>query len=273
MAARLCRVPAILNVTGLGTAFLGSSGLQSLALLLYRIGFARAHTVFFQNTDDRAFLLDRGVVKPDRARLIPGSGVDIDHFAPRPVRPGSGTRFLMVSRLLTDKGVREYVSAARALRHETDEVHCAILGAVGAENRTAIGQREVDAWTAEGTIDHHPPVGDIRPCLERADCVVLPSYREGMSRVLLEAAAMAKPTIATDVPGCREIVDDGVTGYLCRARDAEALAGAMRRFVGLTAPERAAMGERARRKIVNQFSEQRVIDAYREAICDAAALS
>ncbi|MBW6495192.1 MAG: glycosyltransferase, partial [Burkholderiaceae bacterium] len=141
-------------------------------------------------------------------------------------------------------------------------VRCQILGFLDVQNRSAIDRKTVDAWQAEGVIEYLGATDDVRPTIAAADCVVLPSYREGTPRSLLEASAMGRPIITTDAPGCRDVVDDGASGYLCALRDVASLADAMRRFAMLSPEQRATMGAEGRRKMERQFDEQIVIKAY-----------
>ena len=261
LAARQAGVPAIANISGLGTAFIGGGPLLAVVTRLYRLALRRAAVVFFQNPADLALFVERRMVSADQARLLPGSGVDLDRFSPTPLPPGPVT-FLFIGRLLGDKGVREFVEAARALRAELPDARFQLLGPVDEGNRTAIRRAELDRWVADGVVEYLGETDDVRPFIERSTAVVLPSYREGLSRSLLEAAAMARPLVATDVPGCREAVVAGVTGFLCEARDPGTLAEAMRRLAGLSNEARAAMGEAARRRVEAEFSETLVIEAY-----------
>ena len=271
LAAARRGVPTINNVSGLGTAFIMESWLTPVVSRLYRTGLARSRVVFFQNSDDRALFLERRLVRPEQVRLLPGSGMDLDRFAPRSRPPSARDDevvFLLIARLLRDKGVLEYVEAARALRAHDPRLRFQILGFLDAENRTAIPRSEVDAWVAAGTIEYLGAAPDVRPHIAAADCVVLPSYREGTSRVLLEAAAMARPLVATDVPGCREVVDDGVTGLLCKVRDADDLARQMAAIAEAGGHRRGEMGAAGRAKIVREYDERIVIDAYRRALAE-----
>ncbi len=268
LAARAVGIPAINNISGLGTAFIRRNWLTVLVKRLYRTGLAGSHVVFFQNRTDRDEFLAARLVSANQARLVPGSGIDAEWFAPRPKAPdGDGsTNFLLIARLLRDKGVVEYVEAARALRRDNPALRFRILGFLDAENRTAIQRSTVEAWAAEGTIEFLGASSDVRPYIAAADCIVLPSYREGTSRVLLEAAAMARPVVATDVPGCREVVEDGISGFLCPPRDAAGLAEKLARMAGLNDAERAAMGEAGRAKIVREFDQSIVIGRYLEVL-------
>ena len=271
LAARLHKVPAIANISGLGTAFIRKSWLTTVAINLYRLALRRASTVFFQNDDDRDLFLASRAVRDAQVGMLPGSGIDPAWAAEASDLPrGDGCfRFLLIARLIADKGIHEYVEAARQLRAIRPNVRCQILGFVNVENRTAISPATLDTWMTEGVIEHLGSAKDVRPAIDRADCIVLPSYREGTSRVLLEASAMRRPVIATDVPGCRNVVRDGETGFLCAPRDANSLFLAMQRMVDATPEERKQMGMAGSRFVAEHFSEAAVIDKYRAAIARA----
>jgi glycosyltransferase involved in cell wall biosynthesis len=209
--------------------------------------------------------VERRIVRSDQARVLPGSGVDLERFSPAP-QPSGPTIFLLIARLLRDKGVVEFVEAARRLRAEFPDARFQLLGPIDEGNRSAIGRVEVDRWVADGVVEYLGTMDDVRPAIAAATAVVLPSYREGLPRSLLEGAAMARPLIAADVPGCRAVVDDGVNGYLCRVRDPSSLADAMRRLAQASMAERQAMGEAARRKVQERFSEELVTRAYLEVL-------
>jgi glycosyltransferase involved in cell wall biosynthesis len=265
LAARGAGVPAIANISGLGTVFIRPGRLQALVTRLYRMALGRAVVVFFQNPDDRRVFVERRLVRADQARLLPGSGVDLDHFRPVPL-PSGPPAFLFIGRLLGDKGVRELVAAARMVRAEREDVRIQLLGPLDEGNRTAIGRDELERWVAEGVVEHLGQATDVRPFVAQATAVVLPSYREGLSRALLEAGAMGRPLVTTDVPGCREVVEDGVNGFLCRAHDAGSLAEAIRKVAGLSPESRSAMGFQSRRIVEQRFSEAVVISAYLDAL-------
>ena len=269
LAARMVGVPAILNVSGLGTAFLGSGLFARFVGLLYRVAFARAHVVFFQNADDRALFVERGLLRAEQARLLPGSGIDLDHYRLTPLPQGPPV-FLLIARLLGDKGVREFVAAATLLRDELPDVRFQLLGPIDRDNRSAVTQGEVDVWVADGMVEYLGTADDVRPAIASASVVVLPSYREGLPRTLLEGAAMGRPLVATDVPGCRDLVDDGVNGLLCAARDARSLADAMRRMASFEGDKLGAMGRASREKAQRGFDERLVTDAYVGALRELA---
>ena len=272
LAAASLGIPAIPNVSGLGTAFIRNGLLQQIVVRLYRLGFRRAPIVFFQNDEDRQLFIDRRIVRADQARVLPGSGVDLERFAPAPPAEGAPT-FLLIGRLLRDKGVVEFVEAARMLRSTLPQARFRLLGPIDEENRTALRAAELQSWVEEGVVEHLGTTDDVRPFIAAATAVVLPSYREGLPRSLLEAGAVGRPLIASDVPGCRDVVEDGLNGYLCAVRDAASLASAMRRLAELPADERRAMGEAARRKVQERFSEELVVRAYLELLSHIAGPS
>ena len=262
-ACRWLGIASIHNVSGLGTAFLREGWLTTIAGLLYRTGLKRARKVFFQNGDDREEFLRRRLVREEQTDVLPGSGVDLARFAPVEGRAHGGpVRFLLLARLMGDKGVFEYVEAARRLKAKGAGAMCRLGGFLDVKNRTAISREDVEGWVREGVVEYLGEADDVRPFIGDSDCVVLPSYREGTPRSLLEAASMAKPVIATDVPGCRNVVEDGSTGFLCRVRDAGDLAEKMERVMGMSLEERAAMGRAGRVKMEREFDEGIVIRKY-----------
>ncbi|HMN13111.1 MAG TPA: glycosyltransferase family 4 protein [Bellilinea sp.] len=269
LAARILRIPVICNVSGLGTTFLHDGWLTRFVKLLYRVALSHSAVVFFQNREDLHLFIESRLVRPKQARLLPGSGIDLDRFTPTPFTPreaDNGPIFILVARLLWDKGIREYVEAARRVRARMPQAKFRLLGFLDVENRTAVPRQTVENWEQEGLIEYLGQTNDVRPHLADADCVVLPSYREGTPRSLLEAAAMARPLIATDVPGCRDVVDDGVNGWLCKAKDVDDLADKMLQFTESSHAQRLEMGRQSRLKAERQFNERIVVDAYLAAI-------
>jgi glycosyltransferase involved in cell wall biosynthesis len=266
-AATSAGVPFLPNVTGLGTAFLSGKLLQAVTEQLYRRSFAALPVVFFQNEDDRDLFLDRRLVRADQARLLPGSGIDLQRFVPAPMPAAEEPPvFLMIARLLRDKGVVEFVEAARWIKVRHPQARFQLLGAIGSENRSAIDRPTVEAWVTEGVVEYLGTTADVRPAIAASSCVVLPSYREGAPRTLIEAAAMARPEIATDVPGCRAVVDRDVSGFLCEVRSAESLAAAIERFLSLSPEAQRAMGAAGRAKMEREYDQALVVDAYRAAL-------
>jgi glycosyltransferase involved in cell wall biosynthesis len=269
IASRIAGVPCINNVTGLGTMFLSRGSTWRLTAALYRFAFRRSHRVFFHNAEDLGIFLDQKIVRPGQGRVIPGSGVDLDYFSPSEKAPADQPpTFLFIGRAIRDKGFGEYVEAARTLRRRMPEARFQLLGGPDPGNPTSVTAAEFQSWVDEGLIEHLGEEPDVRPAIRNATAVVLPSYREGMSRALLEGAAMGKPLVGTDVAGCRELIEEGVTGALCRPRDAGSLADAMERVGRLPPGKIADLGRAARKKVERQFGEQVVIDAYFEALSE-----
>lgn len=263
LAARSLGVPFIPTVTGLGTAFLSSSILQEIAQTLYRIAFSGCPVVVFQNASDRDLFLEHGLVRSQQVAMSPGSGVDLEYFAPLPAGPPrKGAVFLYIGRMLADKGVRELVEAARRIRTCYPECEFRFLGPMGKDNRSAIPDAEVRGWIDEGTITYLGSADDVRPHIADADCVVLPSYREGSPRALIEAAAMARPVITTDVPGCRDVVDPERSALICRVRDVGDLADTIRQFLSFTVDEKQSMGAAGRVKMEREYDQRIVTQRY-----------
>ncbi|MEG3089315.1 glycosyltransferase family 4 protein [Sphingomonas sp. PB4P5] len=272
LAAHALRIPVINNISGLGTAFIKVNLLTRLVRMLYRAALTRSATVFFQNRHDRAMFVAQRLVRPESTVLLPGSGIDLVQFDPERFPPATQPFvFLLVARLMRDKGVIEFVDAARTVRAQRPDVEFHILGFLDVVNRTAILREEVEAWESEGVIRYLGAASDVRPVLASATIVVLPSYREGMPRSLLEAAAMAKPLIATDVPGCTEIARAGENALLCAARDAGSLAEAMLAMLAMNPAERMRMGQRSREIAEQEFDVSVVEARYLEAIERAAS--
>lgn len=275
LAARWRDIPAIANISGLGTVFMKDTLLTWFVIHLYRFALRRAAIIFFQNPDDRDLFLAKRIVRAEQARLLPGSGIDLKQFEPREL-PVGPAKFLMIGRLLGDKGVREYAEAARIVRSAHPAATFQLLGPTDQANRTAIRRSELEEWIARGDIEYLGAVEDVRPYIGASTAIVLPSYREGLPRSLLEGAAMARPLIATDVPGCRQLVAEGVTGFLCEARSADSLAAAMIKLIHLDDTGRTRLGLAARELAEREYSEELVVGAYLNALkslCGAALAS
>lgn len=266
IAARLFRINVINNITGLGSVFLKNGWMVHIVRMLYRIALKKSSKVFFQNNDDRQLFICDGLIKPELTDLLPGSGINLIRFKPVGL-PSSDSknskfRFLLVARMLRDKGVVEFIRAANLIKREWPHAEFCLLGFVDVKNPTAISREEIDGWVSLGVIKYLGVSEDVRNEISSADCVVLPSYREGTPRSLLEAAAMARPIITTDAVGCREVVEDGINGYLCKVGSEEDLAKKMAKMLALSNEQRSVMGLMGRKKIEAQFSEQMVIDSY-----------
>lgn len=266
IAAKFFDIPTINNIAGLGAVFINKSWLTSVVRRLYRISLSDSARVFFQNPDDRVMFVSDGIVADSVADLLPGSGVDLDRFFPVALPSGPKVRFLLIARMLWDKGVGEYVDAARSLLRLGICAEFCMLGFLDVKNPAAIPREDVNKWVSEGVVRYLGVSDDVRKEIEISDCIVLPSYREGTPRTLLEAAAMARPIVTTDAVGCREVVDDGVNGYLCCPRDSDDLADKLLRIASMDRADREAMGLLGREKMKLQFDENIVISKYLNAI-------
>jgi glycosyltransferase involved in cell wall biosynthesis len=260
LAARLAGVPRhFALITGLGYAFQGDGQrdhLQALVQRLYALALARVQKVFFQNPDDEAQFRQRGILMASTPScVVNGSGVDLGNFTVAPLPPAP-VRFLLIARLLGDKGVREYAQAARRIRTAHPSVQCALVGWLDT-NRDAITQAELDTWIAERDITFFGRLSDVRPAIAACNVYVLPSYREGTPRTVLEAMAMGRPIITTDSPGCRETVMDGDNGFLIPIKSVDALEQAMLKFIE-TPVLIARMGLRSRQIAEEKYDVNRV---------------
>jgi glycosyltransferase involved in cell wall biosynthesis len=269
-AAKLLGIKSICVVTGLGYTFLNKGLIPALAKKLYKLSFSNATEVWFLNNDDKNLFVHNKLVDAAKIRILPGEGIDCDAFNPAAVNVNTSETgrisFILVARLLYDKGVVEYVNAARIIKSKFDHVDFYLMGYLNVQNPSAISQEEVDVWENNGYVTYLGSKSDVRETIVMQDCVVLPSYREGMSMILLESAALRLPLIATNIAGCKEIIEDGVTGYLCKVRDAADLADKMEQFILLPAEERKIMGEKGRKKMLKEFDVRNIIHRYFESI-------
>jgi glycosyltransferase involved in cell wall biosynthesis len=275
IAAQLLGIPVINNIAGLGAAFIDDSLVTRVARLLYRTALWRSSRVFFQNPHDHKLFVDARLAHADVSDLLPGSGIAPawSAAAAAPVRAdGAPFCFLLVGRMLVNKGVVEFADAARIVRRRFPDARFQLLGPLNEANPNRVPAHRIAAWQAEGLVEYLGAADDVRPYLRAADCVVLPSYREGVPRTLLEAAAMSRPIVATQVPGCVEVVEDGVNGFLCEARNAVDLARAMLDMASLPLARRQRMGAAGRQKVEEEFDEALVIGKYLEAIAEVTAL-
>ncbi|MEO7334532.1 MAG: glycosyltransferase family 4 protein, partial [Gemmatimonadales bacterium] len=263
-AARIAGTPKVVNaIAGLGYAFTGDSMRRRLIGASIRFGMHAlldrpGSITLLQNEDDRAMLLDRRVVTKARTRIIRGSGVDLATFAPFP--PPIVPLVVLPARMLADKGVREFVEAARTLRHEGSQARFALVGGTDPANPSAIGRKELDSWVGEGVVEWWDHRSDMSDVLRQASVVCLPSYREGLPKALLEAAAAGRPIVTTDAPGCRDVVRDGWNGLLVPVGDPIALASALRRMLA-DPTESEQMGRRGRERAEREFDQDAVADA------------
>ncbi|UOR05161.1 glycosyltransferase family 4 protein [Hymenobacter aerilatus] len=263
LAAKLAGIPSVNNVSGLGTVFIVRNLVSRVALGLYRFAFRFPRRVFFQNDDDRQLFLQYRLVAPGITDLLPGSGVDIQRFQPAAeFTRNTPFTFLMIARVLYEKGIEEYFEAAKLVRQAVPGTRVQLLGGIDESGGVGVKRAIFEQWLQAGNIEYLGTSDDVASLIHQADCVVLPSYREGTPKTLLEAAAMGKPIVTTDVPGCRETVVHGHNGLLCQVRDAADLAEKMLQVQKLSDPDLAQMGRASRQLAEQKFDEQLVLDKY-----------
>lgn len=257
MACGKLGIPYVVNITGLGTAVENGGLMQKLTLFLYKRGLRKAQKVFFQNAENRDFMLERGVVSGSYD-LLPGSGVNLERFPVLDYPNDEIVRFVFLARIMKEKGIEQYLDAASYITKKYSNTEFHVCGACEVEYAGRLEECEKD-----GTVIYHGCVSDVLPIHRISSCTVHPTYYpEGMSNVLLESCACARPIITTNRSGCREIVDDGVNGYVVRQEDSEDLIRAIELFVALSNEERKELGLAGRRKVVSQFDRNIVVSKY-----------
>jgi glycosyltransferase involved in cell wall biosynthesis len=265
IAAFCLGVPVINNVSGLGTVFLRKNLTSFIALSLYRLAFLAPKKVFFQNPHDQQLFVQKRLVSYRITDVLPGSGIDLNHFKPIAFERNKVFTFLLIARLLYDKGIVEYIEAIRILRKKGIVARFQLLGFFD-ESPLGISKRALESWIQEGLVEYLGRTDDVRPSIHAADCVVLPSYREGTPRTLLEAAALAKPIVTTNVPGCTEVVQDTINGLLCEVKNAEDLAAKMQLMTEKSDEHLQEMGRQSRLQVEKRFDEKEVIKKYEEVL-------
>lgn len=261
MACRLCGVPQLANVTGLGDAIENGGWLQKLTVNLYKIGIGKARKVFFQNQNNRETCIRLGIAN-ESSVLLPGSGVNIEHHTYQNYPADDGLiRFLFIGRLLKDKGIEEYFETARSIKAKYPNTEFQVLGNVEGSYKDVLNH-----LVKEKIINYLGATTDVRPYVGSVECTIMPSYHEGMSNVNLESAANGRPVITTNVPGCKETVDDGKTGFLVEAKSAKSLIDAVERFITLPYIQKVLLGQEGRKKVEREFNRQIVVDAYLDEI-------
>lgn len=260
VASQRCHVPFIANITGLGSTVQKSGILLKWVTLLYRIAFRKIHCVFVQNKENENYFSSHNIAT-GKYRLIPGSGVNLEHYPLRPYEEKDGIHFAFIGRVMKEKGIEEYLDAAKNVKKKHPEAKFHIYGFCEEEYEDMI-----EEYQKEGIVNYHGMVRDMATVLGDINCGVLPSYHEGMANCLLEAAASGRPVMASDITGCRETFEDGVSGILFQVRDSRDLARAMEQFLSLSTEERRAMGLAGRKKVEQEFDRNIVINAYMDEI-------
>ena len=264
LACRMAHIPYAVNITGLGSAIENGGWLKRLVLALYKPALKGAKVVFFENAGNRDTLVATGVVPKGRDVVLNGAGVNLEDYPYQPYPQEGPVRFLFVGRIMREKGVDEFFAAVRRMKQNYgDGVEFHIVGSFEEAYKPIM-----DELAQAGVVKYHGYQSDMKPFYAMASCIVLPSYHEGMSNVLLEAAASGRPLITSDIPGCREAVENGVSGYLCPAKNADALCDAMQRFVDLPESWRAEMGRRGRERMEQKFDKRIIVKETIEAMFD-----
>jgi glycosyltransferase involved in cell wall biosynthesis len=266
-AARIAGIHCINTITGLGYAFLSNGIVNKTVQQLYRWSLRNANHTFLQNQDDYEFFLRQKLSPANRTSIIPGSGINLDYFSPFKVK-AKPVSFLFIGRLLYDKGLQEFVEAARLVKKKFPIASFHLLGALDEDNPSAISREILKLWVEEGVIEYHGVTSDTRPYIAQSTALVLPSYREGLPRVMLEGMAMAKPLIASDVPGCRDTVVNGQNGYLVKVKSPESLAEAIIKIINHSKEELIEMGKAGRTLAKKKFSKEIVISKYIAILTD-----
>lgn len=262
LACRIAGVPYCANVQGLGTAF-QRKGLAQFVTVLYKLALGKARTVFFENRENAEEFCRRGILSAEKETVLPGAGINLERYSYVPYPENKAIHFLYLGRIMKEKGMDELFAAMRRLREKFGAgMVLDIVGFYDDEGYKA----QVDQLVAEGIAVYHGFQSDPAPYYAAADCVVLPSYHEGMSNVLLEAAATGRPVITSDIPGCREAVEDGKTGLLCKARDCASLYEQMARMAETSPADRQAMGLAAHEKMVQEFDKHLVVEKTMSAL-------
>lgn len=250
------------NISGLGTVYLHKNFIHLMVQKIYGIANSSAHKVFFQNQEDLDLFIERRLVNIKQIELTPGSGINLNDFKYTPLPKNKPIVFIMIARLIADKGVREFINAARIVKKSKVNAIFFLVGPSEVSNKSAISRDEILSWQKDGTVQYFGHQDDVKPFLRKSHVLVLPSYREGMPRTVLEAASIGRPSIVADVPGCRQAVQDGITGWYCEVKSEESLAKTMFSVIDMPIDQLDQFGLRARARVEEKFSEDIVISQY-----------
>ena len=267
IAAGLNGITSLAVVTGLGYTFIHNGFVKKITKFLYRITSRFHKKIIFENIDDRLLFVENGLIKKEKGISVKGCGVDSSFFSPLP----NGilkekTTFTFIGRLLYDKGVKEFVEAARRIKEKSDKVDFWLVGEIDKKNPAAVKNEDLNNWVKEKVVTYHGSTSDVKKYIAASDCIVLPSYREAIARSITEGMAMEKPVITTDTPGCREAVEDGKNGYLVPIKNVNALSNSMEKFLELDYNERHIMGEHGRKKVLSEFDDKLIANQIVEII-------
>ena len=266
IAAKLAKVKSICVVTGLGYTFLKEGLIKTIANTLYKTSFLFADKVIFENQDDKNLFIEKRLVKASKALSVKGCGVNTQHYQPEYSVPNNDLVFTFIGRLLYDKGIVEYVEAAKIVKKRDPDAKFCVIGELDIENPSTISREQLVDWIDKEYIQYQGTTNDVRPYINKSDVITLPSYREGLPKVVLEGLAMGKPIITTQTAGCRETVEHGKNGLLVPIKDAEALANAMLTMIEISPEERKTMGQHSRKLAINTFDDEHITNFYLNVI-------
>lgn len=261
IAARLANTPQIPVMTGLGVIFSRPNIWSKFLLKLYKLAFIHSKQVWFLNPDDQQLFIKNDIIPLKKTFVLPSEGVNTIHFNTNHPLSNQPFTFVYIGRLLKEKGVEEFIQAIQLLKKTNNKFQVYLVGSIN-KDHSSISETQIRTWEQIGLIKYIPETNNIIPYYEKATCIVLPSYREGISRVLLEAASMKRPAITTDIPGCRDVVEDGTNGWLCSARDPNSLALAMQKALDSPLELLLQMGKIGRDKIIHDFDMNKIISIY-----------
>ncbi len=259
IAAKINNISSLAVVTGLGYTFIHNGFIKKITKSLYRLTSGFHKKVIFENIDDRILFTENALIKKDKGISVKGCGVDSSFFSPMP----NGilkekTTFTFIGRLLYDKGVKEFVEAAKIIKNKFDKVDFWLVGEIDKNNPAAVRKDDLEDWVNEKVITYHGATNDVKKYIAASDCIVLPSYREAIARSITEGMAMEKPVITTNTPGCREAVEHGKNGFLVPIKDVSALSNSMEQFLHLDYDRRHEMGVLGRKKVLAEFDDKLV---------------
>lgn len=255
-AAQINRIPYVTNITGLGTSVENSGVMEKIVMTLYKFSLAKVQTVFFQNTKNRQMFIDRNIAV-GKHQLLPGSGVNLNEYPLIDYPKNDGIHFVFISRVMKDKGIDEYIESAKYIKRKYPQTYFHVCGLLEEEYEEILNELHQSQ-----IINFHGMLKDVREILKITHCTVHPSYHEGMSNVLLESAASGRPVLASNIPGCQEIFDEGRTGLGFESKNTESLIEKLESFINLSYEERKHMGVCAREKIMQDFDRRIVVEAY-----------
>lgn len=260
-ACRRTKTPYAVNITGLGTAFQKDNWLKKLVVFMYKVALKKVKVVFFENAGNRDVFLKEKIVPEEKTCVLNGAGVDLQEFEFVPLKESESTKFLFVGRIMSEKGVNELFAVAERIKKELPNTEFNFIG--GFEENYADTIKDMES---KGYIKYHGRVNNVQEYIAESDCVILPSYHEGMSNALLEAAATGRPLITTDIHGCKEAVIEGENGFLCKVKDAESLYIAIKKFIELPFEEKQKMGICSRKHMEENFDKNKVVERTMRAI-------